>query len=109
MALESERQETETRIQRETNHRAKGSGTGTRETGDTNTERNEPYSQRKWHRNHRDRRHEYREKRTIESRLVAQEPERQETRIQRETNHRVKVSGTGTRETGDTNTERNEP
>ncbi len=40
MALEPERQET--RIQRETNHIAKGSGTGTRETGDKNTERNEP-------------------------------------------------------------------
>ncbi len=35
--LESERQETEPQIQRETNHRVKGSGTGTRETGDRDT------------------------------------------------------------------------
>ncbi len=34
-----------------------------------------------WHRNHRDRRqrHKYRVKRTIESRVVAQESERHET------------------------------
>jgi hypothetical protein len=43
----------------------------------------------------------YREKRTIEARVVAQEPERQETetQIQRETNHRAKGSGTGNIET----------
>ncbi len=57
------------------NHRVQGCDTGTRETcdRDTNTERNEPYSQGKWYRNQRDRRQEYREKRTIESRVVALE------------------------------------
>jgi hypothetical protein len=65
------------------------SGTGSREAkdNDTNTER----------------------KKTIEPRVVAQEPERQETEIQRETNHRAKGRGTGTRETGDRKTERYEP
>ncbi len=44
VAQESERQETETQIQRESNHRAKGSDSGIREKGDrdTNTERMEP-------------------------------------------------------------------
>ncbi len=50
---------------------------------DTNTERNEPWSQGFWYRNQSDR-----------------------ARIPRETNHRVKGSGTGTRETRDTNTEK---
>jgi hypothetical protein len=45
VAQEPKRQEIETQIQRETNHRAKGSYTGTRETGDrdTNTEKRVRY------------------------------------------------------------------
>jgi hypothetical protein len=42
--------------------------------------------------------HKERVNRTIEPRVVAHEPERQETEIQRATNHIVKGSGTGTRE-----------